>query len=89
MLNKLETQLFKKLLDEFANTLGNNSCNDFALPNTPENKQFLKDIYSSEQYKAEHDYWEQVLADVEKSTSKTIYTLDIIVLAYLRNKIGL
>lgn len=42
MLNKTEWTILAQLLEMAADEFGNHGCNDFELPNTPENREFME-----------------------------------------------
>jgi hypothetical protein len=43
-LNETEKKLLKMFLEDLADRMGNSSCNDFTLPNTPENAALLLEV---------------------------------------------
>lgn len=86
-LSAVEKKIFSQLLDKLDDHLSKAGCNDFDLPNTPENRRFFNAI---ERYC--HKEEGNVDADLRKYTVKdgdTIVNMDFAVLSYLRNKLDL
>lgn len=77
-LNKAEVKLIIMFLDEYAELLGNNGCNDLKLDNTPENREIVK---SAEKDQSGEDWNDTV------PKGKSFYTTDFVVVGYLADKL--
>ena len=78
--------MFAGFLDQLEDHMSNAGCNDYTLPNTPENKKFLREMISASFSK---DDAEWMLEELEEQDCKTLYTIDSSVFGYLRRKLGL
>jgi len=87
-----EIKYLKDFFDDYKNRLGTDGCNDFDLPNTPENIELLKAAHlwnvNGDQKAYESDYADWI-ADYEKNPDqhKKIYTNNIIIFGYLSSKL--
>lgn len=78
-LTSAERDMLLGFLEEYSDQMACESCNDYELPNTPENLLLVKE---AEQLSSGDDEEPQLSAD-----GKMIYTTDFIILDYLANKI--
>lgn len=80
----LEKKMLLGFLQELRNHQSNAVCNDFELPNTPEGQKIHEESVRLTMSKRDADEW---LSNDHGSKSKTIATMDSIVLRYLSEKI--
>ncbi len=77
MLTKNDLSLLDKFLEDLSDSLGNNSCNDYILPDTEENRRMLIEAYDEED-----DF------DIKNCIYKDkLMTYDFIIVGYLRRKL--
>jgi len=76
---KHQIQKAIEFLDELSDIQGNAGCNDFDMPNTPENRVFFEEM---EAYNNSENEDRQELPPLN---DKNIYTLDILVNSYVRH----
>ena len=77
MLNETEKAMLGKLLDDYAEKLGNAGCNDFDLPDTDEGRSLAKETHKRE---GEGDDSDEV---------PSLCVMDWILLGVLRDKLDI
>jgi hypothetical protein len=80
-LNEAEKAALKRLLDDYGERLGNAGCNDFDVPNTPEN---LAMVAAAQYDPANHTEDNEPNVDGDR-----IYTTDFVILDHLVKRLGL
>ncbi len=70
-----QRNLAATFLKQYSDDLGNNGCNDYDMPNTPENYQFVKDMLK----------WNNGRDEIPRLSpdGETIYTQDFFIASYL------
>lgn len=85
MLTKAEKELLLGFLQELSDNYGHAGCNEYSLPNTPENREVMRKAltmtYSEDQEELEDEF------DYLENCDKTIHTIDTIVLDYIVTKV--
>lgn len=75
-----EAKYMAAFLDELTDRFGNDGCNDMFLPDTPENREIVKEAEKN------NPDWKLSFYETKKGEPKKICTLNIIVIDYLKNK---
>lgn len=81
-LTKTELKFIADMLDFAASEFSNNSCNDYIIPATDENKKFMIDLYND--MSDESDAKEEI--DNLAEEKDEIYAFDWMVMKYLSNR---
>jgi hypothetical protein len=95
-----EKKIFAKLLNQACDELGNNSCNDLELRNTPENLKLVEEAClwnlgkraSKKAIKEELENWVDPYREKDifgEPIKKTIFTTDFVIFGYLISKLNL
>ena len=69
MFSKVEKEQLLDLLEELNERYSSDGCNDFSLPNTPENKEFLVAVAESSECAEE---FEEEIEELRNSTEEEI-----------------
>jgi hypothetical protein len=78
-MTKAELKLVASFLEELDNRFGEDGCNDYELPNTPENRKLLKKAFK---WGCASDA-DELIKEMEEDTGPTISTMNNIVCGYL------
>jgi len=94
-LTNTEITVLKDFLDQLADHFSNAGCNDYDLPNTPENKQLLLDAtiydYTVNGFANDADEMNEMNDDIKRinnAKGKKLYITDSLLLSYLKYKLS-
>ena len=83
-LNDAERMLLIRFLKSYSERLSNDGCNDFELPNTPENVVIVKEAYEIGMGKEDANMW---TARLDEESGETICVINWMLVDYLAHKL--
>ena len=84
-----EKEILFSLLEDLDNSYGNAGCNDFSLPPTEENKEFLQKV-AINAFGSDSNQTQTELEDLEAAfrAGQELNSMDVLILDYLKGRLA-